>query len=371
LLSKYLYSSVAGLLLSAAITGQNGITGNPDWQIKPAISQGFIIIHRVSIGHLVKGYPTNYELNISKPTLGNKLWHLENNKPDVGITLQCLDYKNPSQLGYALTVAPFIEIPLKEKEKASRLIMRLCWGATYVTKCFDIRTNHKNIALGSHVNAFVQFRWFWHLKLNSKLRFEPGFTFTHASNGKYKQPNLGLNVVSATAAFNFSFPAKTRREVTAIDSSTKAKSKNELLIYAAPGLNQRYVATAELPTMLVTAMYQRNVRNTHKFSAGIDLFYDKNYMLDYEAHFGKEAQGMDRTRIAAKVGYSYNIGRISFPIELGYYVFQKTNPDGYIVSRLGVRYYSASGIVASFGLRTHFAVAYTFEYGLGYRFVIK
>jgi hypothetical protein len=371
LFSKYLYSSLAGLLLSVTLPGQNGITGNPDWQIKPVINQGFIMIHRVSIGHLVKGYPTNYELNISKPTLGNKLWHLENNKPDIGITLQCLDYKNPSQLGYALTIAPYIEIPLKEKEKASRLVMRLCWGATYLTKCFDIRTNHKNVAIGSHVNSFVQFRWFWHLKLNSKLRFEPGVTFTHASNGKYRQPNLGLNVLSVGAGLNFSLPAKTKPEVSKIDSSTKVKSKNEILIYAAPGLNQRYVATEELSTLVVTAAYQRNVRNTHKFSAGIDFFYDKNYMMDYEAEFEKEPKGIDRARIAAKVGYSYNAGRVSFPIEVGYYIFQRSKPDGFIVSRLGVRYYSKSGIVATFGLRTHFAVAYTFEYGLGYRFFIK
>ena len=76
-------------------------------------------------------------------------------------------------------------------------------------------------------------------------------------------------------------------------------------------------------------------------------------------------------RVSARLGYSYNIGHISLPIEMGYYVFQKSKPDGYVVSRIGVRYYSKSGIVAHFGLRTHFAVAYNFEYGLGYRFFIK
>ena len=56
---------------------------------------------------------------------------------------------------------------------------------------------------------------------------------------------------------------------------------------------------------------------------------------------------------------------------MGYYAFQKAKPDGYVVSRIGVRYYSKSGVVAHFGLRTHFAVAYNFEYGLGYRFYLK
>lgn len=335
------------------------------------INTGFILVHHISIGHLVKGYPTIYELNISKPSLGNKLWQLENNKPDMGISLQCLDFKNPSQLGYALTAAPYVEVPLNVKEKMSRMILRLCFGATYITKSFDIHDNHKNIAIGSHVNAYVQFKWFWQIQLSKRLRFEPGFAFTHASNGKTKNPNLGLNVVSLNFGLNYLIPSKSKQQITKIDSSTKVKAKNEILAFAAIGFNQRGIGTPELKAIVTSVTYQRNVRNTHKFSAGFDFFYDQNYFVDYENAFSKEPQGIDRMRISARLGYSYNVGRISFPIEVGYYVFQKTNPDGNIVSRIGVRYYSRSGIVAHFGLRTHFAVAYNFEYGLGYRFYIK
>jgi hypothetical protein len=358
------------VFLTAGLKAQNGITGNPDWQIKPVINQGFILVHHLSIGHLVKGYPTIYELNISKPSLGNKLWQIENNKPDMGITLQCLDFKNPSQLGYALTMAPYIEIPLNKKQKASRVILRLCWGATYITKCFNIESNPKNIAIGSHLNAYVQFKWFWQLQLTKNLRLEPGFAFTHASNGKSENPNLGLNVVSINAGLNYLIPAKAKPEVTKIDSSTKVKSKNEIMAVVAYGFNERSVATPELNCFVLSMAYQRNVRNTHKFSAGMDVFYDQNYFSDYQNAFSKQPQGFDKLRISARLGYSYNVGRISFPVEVGYYIFQKTNPDAAVVSRIGVRYYTRSGLIAHFGLRTHFAVAYNFEYGLGYRFNI-
>jgi len=373
--SRVRYKSIIVFILiifSCAVTAQNGITGNPDWQIKPVVNQGFVLIHRTSIGHLVKGFPTIYELNISKPTMGNKLWHLENNKPDIGVTLQCLDFKNPSQLGYALTAAPYVEIPLNAKEKRSRVIMRLCWGATYITKCFDLYENRKNIAIGSHVNSFVQFKWYWHLQLTKNMRFEPGFAFTHASNGKSRNPNLGLNVVSLNAGLNILIPSKQPKpEIVKIDSSTRVRSKNEIFAFAAIGFNQREIATEESKVIVTSVTYQRNVRNTHKFSAGIDLFYDEIFMHDYETEFKQKPQGFDQMRISARLGYSYNIGRISLPIEMGYYVFQKTKPDGIIVSRIGVRYYSRCGLVGHFGLRTHFAVAYNFEYGLGYRFFIK
>lgn len=366
----FLYSLVA-VLLSFCFKGQNGVTGNRDWQIKPVINQGFILVHRVSIGHLVKGYPTIYELNVSKPTSGNKLWHVENNRPDIGISFQCIDFKNPAQMGYAYTIAPFMEIPLNAKEKRSRVILRLCWGATYISKIFDIKTNPKNIAIGSHVNAYVQFKWFWQLRLTKSLRFEPGFTFTHASNGKSRNPNLGLNVVSINAGLNYLIPAKNRLPVMNIDSSARTRTKNEFLAFAAIGFNQRSIATPELNSYVVSFAYQRNVRNTHKFSAGFDFFYDENYFTDYENAFAKQPEGIEKMRVSARLGYSYNVGRISFPIEMGYYIFEKTNPDASMVSRIGVRYYTRSGLVAHFGLRTHFAVAYNFEYGLGYRFSIK
>ena len=368
---KKLLAYIFLLIHSAlALEGQNGIVGSPDWQIKPSINHGFILIHRTSIGHLVEGYPNIYELNISKPTLGNKLWHLENNKPDVGITLQCIDFANPSQLGYAFTIAPYVEIPLNAKEKKSRVIFRLCWGATYINKKFDIERNHKNIAIGSHFNAYVQFRWFWHLPISKNLRLEPGVAFTHASNARAKNPNLGLNVVSVNLGLNWLIASPKKPQTFQIDSSTKVKTKNEVLLFAAYGFNQREIISDQLNTFVISAAYQRNIRNTHKFSAGVDAFYDQNYLIDYEDEYLKKPTDIDKLRLAARFGYSYNVGRISFPVEMGYYFLQKSKPDGYVVSRIGLRYYTKCGLVGHFGLRTHFAVAYNFEYGLGYRFYL-
>ena len=352
--------------LAQSITNTSSI-----WFIKPVVNNGFILVHRNNISHLVKGNPTIYELNIGKSSSGNKLWQIENNLPDIGISLQCIDFKNPLQLGYALTASPYIEIPLNKTPKILRPIIRLCWGLTYITKSYDSIENKENRAIGSHFNSFVQFRCFWSFKLSNLLRIEPGITFTHASNGKAKNPNLGLNVASLNLGINYSIQSKANQSITKVDSSTKAKSKNELIFFTAIGFNQKQIASPILKTFVYSFAYQRNLRNSHKYVLGIDVFYDQNYLIDYENVFKNKAQGIDQLRMSIKLGYSYNVGRLSFPFELGYYFFQKTNPDELIVNRLGVRYYSKTGLIAHFGLRTHFAVAYNFEYGLGYRFSLK
>ena len=349
--------------LAQSITNTSSI-----WFIKPVVNNGFILVHRSNISHLVKGNPTIYELNIGKSSSGNKLWQIENNLPDIGISLQCIDFKKPLQLGYALTASPYIEIPLNKTPKILRPSIRLCWGLTYITKSYDSIENKENIAIGSHFNSFVQFRCFWRFKLSNLLRIEPGITFTHASNGKAKNPNLGLNVASLNLGLNYSIQSEANQSIPKIDSSTKAKSKNEVIFFTAIGFNQKNIASPSLKTFVYSFAYQRNLRNSHKYVLGIDVFYDQNYLIDYENVFKNKAQGIDQLRMSIKLGYSYNVGRLSFPFELGYYFFQKTNPDELIVNRLGVRYYSKTGLIAHFGLRTHFAVAYNFEYGLGYRF---
>lgn len=362
--------SVFILFFACDFRAQNGIFGNPEWHIKPAINGGFVMVHRENIGHLIQGYPTTIELNVSKPSLGNKLWQLENNLPEMGLSFQVIDFKNSKQLGLGYAIAPYIEIPLSEQKKYTRVILRLLWGAAYITNEFDLANNHKNNAIGSHLNAYVQFKWFWQLHLAKHVIFEPGISFSHASNGKTKNPNLGLNMANVSAALCFKIPTTKQIAVTRMDSSTKVKSKNELFTFAAVGFNQRSIGAPMLNTMVFSMAYQRNVRNTHKFSVGMDVFYDENYSIDFENAFQTAPQGIESLRVSVRAGYSYNVGRLSFPIELGYYVYQKTNPDASMVSRIGLRYYSKCGLVGHFGLRTHFAVAYNFEYGLGYRFFL-
>ncbi len=356
-------------LLGLKGLSQNGVTSYPGWQIKPVYSKGFVLIHRATIGHLVKGYPDLYEFNLSKPTIGNKLWHQENNFPNIGVTFHVMDFKNPNQLGYAFTAAPYVEIPLKKEDKWWRLSMRMAWGASYLNKKFDITTNSKNIAIGSHVNAFVQFRWMMTWHLNEFLTLEPGLTFTHYSNGHMYNPNLGLNVVGLGTGLNILLPKARNVVHQTPDEKEKANhcKKNELLAMLAFGLNQRGVADSLTLTRSLQLSYHRRIRNTHTFILGTDIFYDDNYRIDYRYTMGEWPKLQQALRVSLKAGYAYNIGQVSVPIEIGYYVFQKFNPDAVLVTRLGVRYYHPSGLSFLFGLRTHYAVAYNFELGVGYR----
>lgn len=358
------------LMFRAVLFSQNGLVSEPNWYIKPYVNFSAMIQHRSALGNLIKGYPITYELNIVKPTAGSHLWHLENNKPDIGINLSVVDYANPKQLGYGIIVAPFVEIPLSAKERTSRLFLRLCWGPAYMTKHFDLYENQKNGAIGSSFNAYVQFKWFWHIKLNDHMRLEPGFMFSHVSNARAQSPNLGLNVFGVGLGLNFKTTNKSF-SISKVDSSCKNTSRHELFVTQNFGMNDGEILGKKQLVSCLAIGYNYNKRNTHKFGVGFDVFYDENYVKDLRVAGIADPSAFDKLRYGPKLAYSYNMGRISFPIEMGIYLRQLTEPDGLFFHRLGVRYFGNNGLVLAFGMRSHFAVAYNFEFGVGYRIRLR
>jgi hypothetical protein len=354
-------------MLRISLFCQSGLMTNPNWCIKPYVNTAAIIQHRSSMGNLIQGYPITYELNIVKPSLGDKSWQLENNLPDYGVNLSVVDYANHKELGYGIVIAPFIELPLNKNVRARRLFLRLCWGASYMTNHFNIQTNQKNGAIGSGVNAYVQFKWFWRIPLNKKADIEPGFMFSHVSNGRAQSPNLGLNVFGAGIALNFRATNKPLPQVDKASYRTTPRTKHEITILNSYGMNDGAILGPKYLTACLSLGYNYNKRNTHKFGFGFDMFYEQNYVKDLKAAEMSTDNALQRMRYGPKIAYSYNIGSISLPIEMGMYVNQPIKPDGSFYHKIGIRYMGPKGFMLAFGLRTHFAVAYDFDLGIGYR----
>jgi hypothetical protein len=334
---------------------------------------GFIMQHRNSVGHLVKGHIVGAELDWAFPTKGNKLWHYENNFPEAGVALHFYNLANNEQLGQIIALAPYYDIPLNEKEKRSRLYMRVSLGASYSDKKFDPIDNHKNNMVSTAINGFVNFKWHYRFNLSEKLRLDAGFNFAHISNGKFKAPNLGVNMFTANAGVTYKLMRYKTRPKFGVDSSSVAKSKNELYGIAAIGFNETEPAGG--PKFLAqsyTLGYYRNVRNTHKFGGGLDVFYCQSVIQDvFDADSVRYDDKSKYIQIGARASYSYNVGKFSLPVEFGYYLRSVYRGDGNFYHRIGVRYYTNNNIILTFSLKTHWAVAHYFEYGVGYRLPMK
>jgi hypothetical protein len=359
------------VLISGIAFSQGGFLNKKNWYLKPAINYGFIVPHRATISHLITGYVPMMELNIVKPSGGDCLWQRENNNPDYGINLTYINFGNPKILGECFAISPFIEIPLNKVEKPSRVIFRINWGLAYVTKRFDIENNHKNIAIGSHWNVLVQYRFHWNLKLGERYRLEPGISLSHVSNCRAQVPNLGLNMISLNLGLTYKVK-ETKCDVTKIDSSSKAPARHEALFWYGFGINENDPpGSTKFKAHTLSFNYFFNKRNTHKFGVGADLYYEEIFLSDLDQLNIPHRTFSDEIRAGIKFAYSYNVGHISFPIEMGHYVYSIALPDGGFFHRFGIRYTGSKGLMVHFSMKSHWAVAYHFEVGGGYRLPLK
>lgn len=346
---------------------------NPgDWYLRAANNYGFILQHHNNMGDLVNGFINGGEINFIKPAAGDKLWHYENNFLERGIGFSYFNLDNPKQLGNIYALFAFYEIPLNKKEKPFRLYMRLAPGLAYAPVHFDPIENHKNNVISSPINAYVNFKWFYRWDLSKHWRIEGGLNFSHASNGRAVVPNLGVNMVTWNTGLTYKFlSAKEVPKPLIVDSGSRAPSRHELLFSAAYGINEVDVLGKQYIAQNYSATYYYNKRNTHKFGGGADLFYNPANIPQMELSGDTVTNNLQNLQVGVRFSYCYNVGRWSLPVEMGYYIHTNFKGDGLFYHSIGMRYHFKNNIVAIMALKTNWAVANYFEFGVGYRLPLK
>ncbi len=336
---------------------------------------GSVIQHSSKIGNLIAERPFFVELNLFRPSSGYYKWHRINHFPDYGL---CLNYEtlgNKEKIGSSIAVAPYLEFPFTYKEKPILFKLKMAWGLAYITKPYDTETNHKNIAIGTHLNTFIQFRFLWQMRISPHLYLNPNITFIHVSNCRVAVPNLGINTLYPSIGITYKWK-ETQRYSVVQDSTSDKKTKHELLFFTGIGVNEVEPPTGnKLWALTVGANYYFNIHQNQQLGAGIDAFYEQS--LSYELRKSDtDAVHFDfysTFSTGLKLSYAYNFGRLTPILEMGYYLYTPSQefPNGRLYHRLGCRYYFKNNVVAHFSLKTHFAVAYHIEAGIGYRIGLK
>jgi hypothetical protein len=103
----------------------------------------------------------------------------------------------------------------------------------------------------------------------------------------------------------------------------------------------------------------------------LDVFYNPANKINIYQEDSIVISDAENIQLGLKIGWTYNIGNLSLPLEMGYYLKSMYTSDGPVYHRIGMRYYFKNNIFASLTLKSHWARADFFEYGLGYRFPIK
>lgn len=253
--------------------------------------------------------------------------------------------------------------------------IRFGWGIGYVTKCFDALENHQNVALGSHVNVCMNLRYNVMWKLNENNYLEFGFGMTHFSNGAAKLPNLGVNLPALSLGFHHSIFQKV-----CTTHSPEFEKKNDVILgiladrhwhistILATGFNDVDPPGGNRYALLniVTSAMRRTARKA-RFGVGFDMMYSDAIRKRIWEEDTVRVSVAQNLQFGGKVCYEFVVGRILFPVEMGIYL-RSHYDNGLIYSRFGARYIVGKHLLLNVSLKTHWARAEYFEYGLGWRF---
>ncbi|HLG04452.1 MAG TPA: acyloxyacyl hydrolase [Bacteroidia bacterium] len=348
--------------------------GAPVIMLGGSVQYGFLWSHRYNMGHLVKRHLTSFELDIWQKASGTSSWHQPFHYADAGIAIHYLPLGNPEQLGAALGIYPFVNFPLGKRDRTFKLHMRYGWGFGWITKAFDPLENHKNIAIGSHVNACIS------LRLNGTLKFdhsriEIGLGLTHFSNGSRKLPNLGINLPMFNVGYHFDFfdPSRSPTYQRAAYAghhvdSLLATGKWNISAMAIVGANDIDPPGGNrFGVFNVLTYFMKQTSRKHRFGGGIDLMYSQaiRHKLVYDS---VPISVIGSIQPGIKFCYELVLGRISLPGEIGVYLYSRYKENGPVYNRWGIRFLATDHLLFTVLLKTHFAKAEYWEIGAGWKF---
>lgn len=350
-------------LALAFLLGAAAAAGQQPWSVGARGHYGFLWAHRPASWILVEGHAGAAEVFVERQVSGDRPWHRAFGRPRYGALLVHTRLANPRHIGDAIGAVPYLVLPLAQGERLV-LGLRMGWGVGYVAKPFDRRSNTVQIAIGSRLNTAIQ--------LMPELRWQAGRLSLHAalgldhwSNGSAKQPNLGLNYISASIGAACALGAPTPGPLP-LDTARYERPRREISVVAAFGLSESgRPLNGQRDAVSISADASWRAGRKGAWSAGMDLF-NKGDLPTVHA----ELEGRPRiayTQLGVHGGGALLFGRGELLLHFGAYLISPITDDAPVYQRLGARYRLGRRLLASVCLKTHFAAADHWEFGIGYR----
>ena len=346
---------------------------NNNFYLENKYHYGFIWAHSSVINYFAKGHVPCIEINIGRQTDGKQYWHQVLGNPSVGVGYYWANLGNPDILGNVNAVYYYINIPIIKKSNFT-FNYNLAAGLSYLSKCFDIKDNYYNVAIGSHFNSYLNVSIDTKIRLFPRLLLINGIGITHFSNGSVMVPNLGLNVIAYNCGIKYLLSREKNKPVQTIPdhiatSKDKFKRVNEFsIIYAAgakeihpPGERKYFIS-------LISANIDRIFSYKRKAGLGIDVFYDGSISKKFQNEGEFNIKTVDLIRPGIHISHDLVFNKLSFTTQLGVYIFTKWEGDGYFYHRFGLKYKFTEHFFANLTLKTHYANADFTEWGFGYCF---
>lgn len=348
-------------LLPLGIQAQD--TPEPAYELGVALHPGFLMAHQQSMLPM-QAHTLGVELQFTKRVFPNPSWSDAYNHPGVGLNALYMNLGNPDINGHVFALLPTFETGLGTHRKA-QWTFRAATGIGWVTRRFDVYSNRSNQAMSSHLNGAMQLALTYHKQVKNS-HFKAGVIVTHFSNASARVPNLGINMPALYMGYSGLFSERGRHQM----SPEKDLARLPWLLYGAwatkqlnPGNPQHFNIFTLGARRLIPAEKEHRF-----FRVGTDLFLDKTHVYVKDINRPLNTVRLDEmSELGFTLGYQLGISRVDFYADLGLYAYRPSNFKPPLYQRLGFALHFTDQWMAHMALKTHYATADIFEWGIGYK----
>ncbi|MFO7864270.1 MAG: acyloxyacyl hydrolase [Salinivirgaceae bacterium] len=318
-------------------------------------SYGGILRHSNELPEIRENRVRGFTVTAARFHTSKQKWEQCYCYPLIGAGVAAYDFGDPQVLGNSIN--PFLFVAPKIFPNGRLyFVPRGGAGMSYVSKVYDANSNPENTFFSSHLSFFLQMDISVRYQITKQLSGEGSVSYNHISNGGIKQPNKGMNFITANVGLNYYLTAPQIPRYT-VDRTSE---KNE---------KWRGLATSFFSLKVAKPEEGYNRKNGAIFGANIKLGYSVprfslftagvEYVADMylQEQLMRAGEDVDFQRIALLLGHAATFGRLSFITDLGIYVYSPAKAPDPVYQHYALTYRFGRYLFAGVGLKAHRHVA--------------
>ena len=284
-------------------------------------------------------------------------------RPTLGIGFYTSTFHN-EDIGKPNAVYFYFNIPFTfEKNRKFTFAYSGAFGLSYNFNPYDSIDNPSNYFIGSKNNCYFHFGFLVGYRLSDRFLLSFTTGLKHFSNGSFKKPNSGINLIPFTVGIKY----KINKEDILLEKRAIPKFKpfNIWNISFAAGSKHYDMEDARnYLKMTYSVNYLRQFNYKIRLGGGLDVFYS--------AHHGmSNIDGNKKNAISVAVvgDYEWVMNKnLSVPIAFGVYLFRHEGNEEItpFYERVGMKYRFNNNIFAAITIKAHRGKADYFEWTIGY-----
>lgn len=339
-------------------------TNIPKYELGIATHPGFLMAHQQSM-LAMQAHTLGLELQFSKRLFSQGSWSEAYRYPQIGINALYMNLGNKRINGQVVALMPNFQFALGGTKDA-HWAFRMATGLGWVSKVFDLDDNRKNLAMSSHLNGGMQLALFYNKKVREQSLIKTGVIVTHFSNASARVPNLGINMPSVYLGVS-GLLQPTEPSSLKPETPVHRGLWNVYAAYANKQLDMSNPRTFNIFLLGCKRLVPTKKDERH-YRFGADLFFDSQHLYNLHPKRTDYKGRVDEiSEVSLTAGYQMGISRIDFFADLGLYLYRPSDFKPAFFQRLGFNCHLTNQWYTHLALKTHYATADIFEWGVGYK----